>query len=72
MEVLSWYVPESFHGRRQVSGSLDGHVHFEELIEVAVLVILHDHAQGRFDRAHAQYSGDILVFETGQNPHVVL
>lgn len=70
--VLPRYVPEGFHGRRQVSGRLGGHVHFEELIEVAVIAILHDHAQGRFDRAHAQHSGDILVFETGQNSHVVL
>lgn len=64
--------PESFDGRWQVPGGLNGYVHFQELIEVPVLTVLHDHAQWLFDGAHSQHSGYVRVVQTGQNSDVVL
>lgn len=69
---VSSKLPEGFDARRKISGHLGGHVHFQELIEVAVLGVFHDYAERRIHGAHAQDAGNVLVLQTGQNSHVVL
>lgn len=44
----------------------------EELTEIAVLEVLHDHAEGLLAAAGAQHPGDVAVLEGRQDPHVPL
>jgi hypothetical protein len=69
---LIYIIPEGLHRRWKISSSFDGHVHFEELIQVTVLTVFHYYAQRLFNGAYTQHSSYILVFETSQNSYIVL
>lgn len=66
------FSPQGLNADRQGACALGRHVCLEELIEVAVVQVLHDNTERLLVAAHAQHPRDIHVLQSSQDPHIAV
>lgn len=65
-------LPQGLDADGQGTRALGRHVCLEELVEVAVIQVLHDDAERLLVAAHAQHPRDVRVLQSRQDPNITM
>lgn len=71
-DIKKTFSPQGLNADGQGTRALGRHVCLEELIEVAVVQVLHDDAERLLVAAHAQHPSDVHVLQSRQDPNIAV